>query len=430
VETRSTPASNAALETKRPLEVRLLNGAVRTFNRLGGALCRTGLPIGRFGLDGLKAKALRATGLHDFGDHPLDVPLQILLDAFESEARLNMVGRLSVRWDALRLLKNRLLLQEDRRQNPEIARETVKGPIFILGLPRSGTTHLHNLLSQDPALRCPAHWETMYPSPPPGNSPGENDPRIRTAQGDLKWMYRLAPEFKAIHPMDARLPEQCTEITAHVFMSFRFSTHYEIPSYLAWLDKTGQRDAFAYHKQFLQHLQWNRPALPWVLKAPEHVFVLEDLFDAYPDARVVMTHRDPLKVVPSEVSLTTVLRRIFSDRVDPKGVGRSISAHWAEGARRMVRAREGDQTPGRFLDVHYPDLLKRPMEVVQRIYSAFGLPMSADARTRMEHFLGRNPQGRFGRHRYSRKQFGLDAAELEDRFSEYVRRFQIEPESR
>lgn len=420
--------SNIATDRAEQLGTRLFNGAVRTFNALGAALAQAGVSPASLDVDNLLRTARRRTGLTDFGDAPLRTPLRVLVQTCDDEAHLNLLGRLSARWDILRLLSNRLQLQRDWQSNPEIFAQPVERPLFIMGLPRSGTTLLHSLMAQDPALRFPSHWETMYPSPPPERGGYDRDPRIAAVARQLQWFHRLAPEFRAVHLMDARYPQECTEITNYAFMSLRYDTVYDVPSYRAWLDRAGHREAYAFHRRMLQHLQWRCPPRRWVLKAPDHVFALSDLLETYPDACILMAHRDPLKVVPSVASMTTILQRVFSDHVDPARVARTVSERWADGARRMVLDRQRDSDPKRYLDVHYLDLVRDPMAMVHRIYAHFGMQLSEEAHRRMEAFLGRNPKGRHGHHRYSLRQFGLDPEIQRREYGAYMEYFGVEPE--
>jgi hypothetical protein len=412
----------------QPLNDRLFTGALRAFNALGPVIDLSGLALPSLDPQTLLDAACRKTGLSDFGSPALEPPLEVFLGACRTEANLNLFGRMVTRWDALRLLTNRLRLEEDWRHHPAIADEPIERPLFITGLPRSGSTLLHGLLAQDPDNRCPAHWETMYPSPPPERLQYEHDPRIRQVERQLKWFTRIAPGLKTMHLIGARLPRECTEIMDHVFLSLRLDTVYRVPSYLQWLDRQGLREAYAFHRRFLQQLQWRCPPRRWVLKSPDHVFALADLFAVYPDARVLMTHRDPLRVVGSVASLTAALRMPFSDSVDPAEVAHTVSQRWVEGVRRMAQAREQADLADRFLDIHYLDLLRDPMGEIRRVYSHLGLLLSEEASARMHAFLSKHPKDRHGEHRYSLAQFGLDRDQQERQYRPYVERFQVEPE--
>ncbi len=407
----------------RPVVVRALNAA-------GAALERAGVPLVQLDEDALIQTAIRQTGLTDFGDESFREPLRILLEAYDSEAKLNLAGRIAARGDTLQLLMNRLRLEADRACFPEIRKQQIRRPVFIVGLPRSGTTLLHGLLAQDPANRVPLGWEVMYPSPPPERANAYADPRIARAERQMQWLDRLAPDFKTIHPVNARQPQECIAITSHTFLSPRFHTTYWVPSYKAWLDRQDMRPAYAYHRRFLQHLQWRWPGERWVLKSPAHLFALEALFDTYPDAVVIQTHRDPAKVVGSVASLSAVLQGAFSDEIDLAAIGNEVSERWAAGLDHARRARTARGShDDRLFDVHYSELVRDPMGTVRRIYAHLGFDFTAEAAARMSRFVAENPQNKHGEHRYSLAQFGLDREEERQRYEVYRTHFGIERES-
>ena len=329
----------------------------------------------------------------------------------------------------MRLLSNRLRLIADRRRHPAIAAEVIRRPLFITGLPRSGTTFLHALLAQDPAHRAPQVWEVMHPSPPPEQASYATDPRIATTAGQLKWLDLLMPDFKKVHLIGARLPQECIAITSHDFRSYSFETMSAVHSYRAWHDSQDKRPEYEFHRQFLQHLQWRCPGQRWVLKAPGHLLALEALLQVYPDAGIVLTHRDPLKVLASCASFTEVLRSAFSDRVDKVSMARQVQQRWEEGAGLAVKYR---QTQGnsqqKLFDVHYVELLQDPMSMVRRIYAHFDLELTPAAETAMEQFLLAHPKNQSGEHRYSLEEFGLNPEEERRRFQFYQDFFGIESE--
>jgi hypothetical protein len=369
-------------------------------------------------------EARARTGLHDFGDDGFREPLRRLLESYEREARLTLLGRIAARQDTVRLLSNRLRLLDDRRRHPEIAAQSIRQPLFITGLPRTGTTLMHGLLAQDPANRAPLNWEMLFPSPPPGRPGARRDRRAEAAARQIRWFHRLAPDFQRIHPIGARMAEECLIITSHSFLSFQFQTSYRVPHYQAWLEAQDLRPAYRQHREFLQQLQWQAPPRQWVLKAPAHLYGIEAIFAAYPDAGVVLTHRDPLEVVASVASLHSVLRDTFSDGVDPVEVGAEVCARWSAGITRALRDRDGGRVPaGRFADVMYTDLLRDPIGAVRRVYAQFDRPLTPAAEERMRRFLATHPKDKFGRHDYSLEQFGLDAATVREQFRDYRRRF-------
>ena len=383
-------------------------------------VARPGRRLLRLDANRMLVTASRRTGLHDFGDPAFHEPLGRLLRSLEAEACLNLVGRIAALGDLTGMLMNRLRLERDRAQHPGIAREQIRRPLIITGLPRSGSTFLHGLLAQDPASRVPLHWELRFPSPPPERSSHDTDPRIERAARHIRWFFRLAPEFRKIHPVGARLPEECVIILSHSFLSFEFSSNWFVPSYQTWLEQQELEPAYRYHRRFLQHLQWGYPAERWLLKAPPHLPGLRALFAVYPDADVIVTHRDPLEVVPSIASLHVVLRRTFSRAVDPLAVGPEVSRMLADDIRRGFAARDdGCAPPERFLDVWYTQLMDDPLAVVRRIYRHFDLPLSAEVEGRMRMYLATNPKDRNGPHVYSLDRFGLDSEVERARYREY-----------
>jgi hypothetical protein len=375
-------------------------------------------------------KAYKQTGLEDFGCESSHEALGVLLKSLESDAHLNFIGRVCAHSEILRMLCNRLRLREDRRRHPQIADQIITRPIFITGLPRTGSTLLHALLAQDVSCRAPQTWEVMHPSPPPERFSYDHDPRIGITAKELKWADIIMPGFKRVHLIDARLPQECIAIAGHSFISYLFESMYFVHSYRAWHDGQDKRPAYECHKQFLQHLQWHAPGTHWVLKAPSHLFTLETLMQVYPDARVVMTHRDPLKVLPSCASFTEVLRGGFTDCLDRKKLGIEIARHWEKGSRRAIEFWQSNgNSHGRFSNVLYADLVRDPMAVVRLIYRHFDMELTVETEMAMMRFLAENPQNSHGVHSYSAEEFGLDRDTERRRFEFYTNFFGIEPES-
>jgi hypothetical protein len=374
----------------------------------------------------LFAAAQRRTGLVDFGEPALAEPLQHVLDAIVRESALSTIGRFATRWDVLRFLCNLLRMKAAETRRPGILEEPIERPIFITGLPRSGTTFLHRLMLTDPAVHAPRVWETIYPYPS-GKPP--NRPRVTVAR-QLRAFERLAPEFRGLHPLDATSPQECSEITAHVFRSFRFDTNYRIPSYRAWLDAEHGRSlpAFRFHRRFLQHLQHRslRPRGRWVLKCPEHVFTLDAIRWASPDARIVFVHRDPLRVLLSVAKLTEVLRRPFTRELNAAEIGRQESARWLEGTTRMIAASaEGGGFAEPICHVHHLDLVADPLAAIRGVYRHFGIDLPERSAARIGRIVAARPNGGYGPRDYRFADHGLDPAAEEEKFRPYMRRFDI-----
>ena len=378
----------------------------------------------------LIARAQRRTDLVDFGCTPFEEPLQKLLRACHEEAELSLFGRLATRWDAVRFLSNLLRLREEERRAPKILEQRVDRPIFIAGLPRSGTTFLHSLLAQDPTNLVPRVWQLIhpYPSDEPGAGP---DLRAQRVARQLRMFGMLAPEFRRMHPIDASSPQECSEITAHVFASLRFDTTYHVPSYRRWLDETGHLDAYRFHKRFLQHLQHQvGVAGRWVLKCPDHIFALGALRAVYPDAGVVLVHRDPLAVLLSVARLTEVLRRPFSRHVDRREIGRQDSDRWLAATELMIEAADEERFEEPILHIHYLDLVRDPLETVATLYRHFGRTLDASAAARISRLVEAKPNGGYGTHRSRLEEYGLDPVLQRERYARYMERFGIRPEQR
>jgi hypothetical protein len=405
------------------LSERLLGGAVGALNAGGRVLGRAGLRRPSLDRESLDAAARRRTGLDDFGDWAFDEALDRLLESYERESRLTTLGRISARELVVSLLENLLYVERERKQTPAIVDEPVREPVFIVGLPRTGTTLLHGLMSEDPANRVPRTWEVMYPSRFPSTADGMEQARRLTATR-LGWANRLAPSFRKIHPIAPDLPQECIAITAQVFMSIQFHTTHDVPSYEDWFERNSQALAYAFHRRLLQHLQARRRCGRWVLKAPGHLFALEALLAEYPDARIVQTHRDPLRVVASMASHATVLRRAFSDHADPEQIATDWSRRWSDALKSFLTVRDRNDAR-RFLDIAYDDIESRPLDVVERIYAFLDWPFTEEARSAMQRFLDANPKNKHGVHRYSLAEYGLSSETELDRYADYCKRFDI-----
>src|SRR6516165_9881428 len=262
-----------------------------------------------FEVEGLCAAARRRTGLADFGDPPLEPALSTLLNSLEEEANLHRLGRFLIHTHLLDILETRLRLTRAWRGCLEtLATSRIERPIFITGIPRSGSTFLCELLAQDSDNRSPRVWEVMFPLPAPGLRHSLHDSRRLRAAARLWWFRRLAPHVDEVYPIRACSPHECVAIHSHTFLSEEFVSTCRVPSYEAFLRATDLGPAYVWEKRFLQHLQLHRPTKRWVLKSPDHVYGLEQLFSVFPNALIIQTHRDPLAVLRSDVQLTRVLQ--------------------------------------------------------------------------------------------------------------------------
>jgi len=381
------------------------------------------------------SRARSVTGLTDFGDLEIIEPLERLLDACVSESHLSLIGRLATRWDMVRFLSNLLRMQAAEQAEPRILKQQITRPIIITGLPRSGTTFLHRLMLEDPSNRAPLVWETIYPFPDEPGSGRRAGTRPARVARQLRAFEALAPDFRALHPMEATSPQECSEITAHVFRSLRFDTNYHIPSYRGWLDGDPAHNlpAYRFHKRFLRHLAYQDPPSlidrRWVLKCPEHLFALDAIRAVYPDARLVFVHRDPVKVLASQARLTEVLRRPFTRSLNLIGLGQHESTRWLDGTRRMMAAGDDAGLPDPVCHIHHLDLISDPVATVASVYRHFGDELPGQAASAIARYVAARPNGGYGQHRYQLEDHGLDPAVEQERFRPYMLHFGIAPET-
>jgi hypothetical protein len=395
---------------------------IRIINDVGNLLEHLHLARPRLCADQLISRAERSTGLHNWGDESFRLGLEHLISALQQQASLSQVGRFAAYFNILDNLCVRLRLLDYRAKRPEVAAQQIRQPLFILGLPRTGTTILHELIAQDPAFRSPASWEVSRPLPPPSVQTYDSDKRIRSVDRMLALLEKLTPGFRTIHAIGARLPQECVYILASAFISEQFGYMYNIPAYRDWALQQDMTASYRWHANFLQHLQVDLGPERWVLKTPGHLPYLQYLLAQYPDARIVWTHRRPLDAMASFSSLTYTLRSGFSRSIEPLATSAYEFRHFAEIVARGMKERQTLDT-GQFIDVGFNAICADPMAVVQRIYEQLALDLSSDAQARMREYLRRRPRHLYGEHRYSAAAFGLDAACEQQLYGNYLTQY-------
>jgi sulfotransferase family protein len=373
--------------------------------------------------DLLVERAQEQAKLDDWGDPPFREALDQLCASFVAEYGANVAQAGAFEVQLLALLTKRVRLYADRTAFPEIAAQEIRAPIFVTGFPRSGTTILHALLAADPRARSPLAWELAEPSPPPRADTFGSDPRIARQQAIIE---QLPAQFRAMHAMGAELPDECNAIMQLAFQSLNFTARQPLPSYQRWLLDSDMRPAFGIHNHMLQHLQAFAPRDWWVLKSPPHLFHLDALFDAYPDARIVFIHRDPAAIMPSNASLIAFLHEMAGNAVDKLELGKAETAKWRLGMDRAMAFRDAHpQLAGRFIDILYADFVDDPIGAVLSIYEHYGIPETREARRSMEGFMAANRQGKHGKHHYSAEEFGMRTEEIHEEFADYLAHFSL-----
>ncbi len=366
-------------------------------------------------------EAERRTGLADFGDDSFRQPLAVLLDAIQREAHLHTIGWSLMRTQIIGRLCARLGMLAYWKRRPEVLEDRIIRPLVIIGLPRSGTTFLFNLLAHDPAHRWLPNWEALRPVPPVAGADERRNQAIRTNRL-LKW---LVPEMQRKHAFAADNPSECFHLLLATFETEVLPFIIDIPSYRTWLYTRNRVASYQFYANELKVLQRERRRERWLLKTPFHIFNLDALLCVFPDACIVHTHRDPLQALPSACSLEDSFRVLYTEKVDYGELGRETLGHFAYGMDRCLNVRaKADAT--RFYDVDYRTLVSEPMTVVDSIYRHFGFQLSVRARTQMCAYLTNNPQGKYGKHQYTLEDFGLDAGSVRRKFERYTQEFGID----
>lgn len=378
----------------------------------------------------LKHTAAVEAGLAEFGRDPLAASFRRYVRSLNEDGELTADGVALSKAEILRLLRNRLEIRRWLSDRPEIADEPIDKPVFLMGLPRSGTTYLQNLFDHDEGLRLLRTWETLRPCPPPAAHPASIARRVEAADQFLNGWRRDVANFDATHLMDVTGPDECAHLMSAAFSQAGFQNYTQVPGYFDWLladaDFTA---AYRFHKEVLQLLQWQAPRRRWVLKYPNHMLAMADIRAVYPDAVFVVTHRDPATTLASLCALTEQYRAARYGRQDRLGIGREIAHFVQRHLERFMAYREGPGGNAGVIDVDYYRLVAAPVQVLDAIYDGLGMAMPEAVRRRLADWVAANPKGKRGAHRYHLADYGLAPDALPAVFDTYRRRFGVGCES-
>ena len=404
-------------------------GAVNAVGRiLGSAGIRR-----RITSDGVIKAAAKAAGLPSgFRGYSEDYRegLDILIDSIESEADLNTMGRMITRGRLIGVLKARFCAEQEWRKRPEILGARLSPPLIITGLQRTGTTLLHRLIASDPRFRSLSSWEVLDPSPPPV-SDRRKDPRIKAAQRAEKGAAWMSPDFFAVHPIDHRAPEEDVLLLDTTFKSTVAEAILHVPRYAAWLESADSTPAYLFMRRLLLLFQSRDVRDAWILKTPHHLEFLDVLFDVFPEAKVVQTHRDPSKTMGSFLSMVAHGYGMFSDSPNPLTIGN----HWSRKCRRMVdkgmeyrKSLMPEEESRTFLDIQFADLIADPLSVLARIYEFADVDFDDRTFRRAQLFLDTHGRHRYGRHVYDLADFNRSAEGIRSDFADYISEYAIPEE--
>lgn len=375
--------------------------------------------------DALIAEARRTTGLDRFDSESFREGLEILISDINRGGRPEpLVTRFKN--DLVKALADRLKVTAYLDGRPELLERPIKRPVFVFGVPRTGTTLLSNLLAADPARRSPLTWEIDDPTPPATSATLYTDPRALARLESERQMLAARPEMGKYYRGSATYPNECVFIMAHDFKTLMWESRGKLPAYREWIFQTDVTSAYEYHKRFLQLLQADAPGV-WNLKMPSHALFIPTLLKVYPDARLIWTHRDPYTATGSLCSLISLAHQGYAGKVDVEWLAQNYPRQAAEHANRAMDARDAIGED-RIIDVHYGDLMRDPIGTMRRVYGALGDDFTAGAEAGMQAWVDDNPQDKFGKHEYKLAQYGLSQEALAPLFERYLARYDVERE--
>ncbi len=377
--------------------------------------------------DDVMSAAVEAAGTDDFGPDAFAEGLSVLCASANDEAQLNELGGFALQQNIIGGLVNRLKITDWVRRHPDVVQERIEAPLIVVGMFRAGTTFLSQLLDQDPGNRALLRWEAADSVPPPSQQTFRSGPRVEAANAAIDMLESLNPRMKIVHHEDAEGPTECITLLGQDFKSLTWEAIANVPAYSEWLLGADYRSAYRYHRTVLQVLQSGGVRGAWTLKSPNHALAMDALAAEYPDARLILLHRDPTVLCASACSLISTLTGIFSD-ADHTAY---IAEHWTQMLAESVDRIEAFRLAHpehRIIDVHYADIVGDPLRTIERIYAACDRELDDRARNAVAAYVDANPKGRFGTHGYRLEDFGLQPDALRDRFAAYVERYGIPAE--
>ncbi len=395
---------------------------LKGINGFGKTLKKIGLDPFKLDADAIIAKARKRAGFDGPMPGHTETGMRILIKSIKEEGGANPFGALAAKTLFERTLYGRFKMEQVLAANPDIEKAEIKEPVFIIGMPRTGTTILHAMMHEDPANRSPLAWECLLPYPAPKPETFEDNDQIKRVTKDFEQLFKLVPDFQLKHYMTADSPQECLSINALDFNSFQPTAQFYLPSYMDWFhNRADKLETMRFHKRFLQYLQSGGvKSERWLLKTPVHLMRLPELFEVYPDARIIMTHRHPAKVVASTASLISSVRSLYGDHEDPIRTGHEQAEIWSMYFERFMESRKKLNKEDQIIDLKFDDFVKDQIGVVKKIYDRFDMHLSDEALAKFKHFLDQNPKDKKGVHVYTLVDFGLKEEEINRQYAHYI----------
>ncbi|MCK9220610.1 MAG: sulfotransferase [Bacteroidales bacterium] len=393
---------------------------LKLINALGKTCKTIGLDPFRLNADDMIRKAQQKAGFSQ-NLPQVEEGLRIMVKSINDEAMMNSFGSMAIKNLLERTLYGRYKIEQVLADDPSIEKTPVENPVFIVGLPRTGTTILHNMLHEDPAHRSPLAWECLLPYPPATPETFHDNPQIRTIRKEFDQLFKLVPDFQKKHHMEALLPQECISIDAFDFNTIQIVAQLYIPTYADWISNHADRLAtMRFHKRFLQYLQSGGvKSERWLLKTPMHLMRLPELFAVYPDAKLIITHRDPSVAIVSTASTLSSTRSLYTDHEDPHRTGRDQMEIWSIYFKRFLHNRKSLNRENQILDLKFENFSTNFIQTAQMIYDHFGWDLPATTVDRFKSFLEKYPRNKFGIHEYTAEDFGLSRDLINSKFTEY-----------
>ena len=368
-------------------------------------------------------QAKSETGLSDLGEPLFFEGLNRLIDSINNEANLNEIGIQAQPIRIQGLLTNRLRFEEDLKKFPEILDQEIIAPIVIVGLPRTGSTMTHRLLASDPNHTAMLWWEGRYPALLPGEKRGDIETRMELGKAEVDAVVAASPEALDIHPWDYKGADEEILLLEHNFLSTVPESFMALPSYSEWIEDQDHTLAYEDLKKFIQYLQWQNPGREkkrWVLKSPHHLGFIDKMISVFPDAKIIQTHRDPIKTVPSFCSMCANLFEPLTTNFDKVFIGK----HWSNKLTRALNhcMNISEQHPDNFLDLEFLNMIKDPIDEMKKIYEFIGEPFGEKTEVAMEAWREENKH-EMGAHKYSLEEYDLTESQINDNFAKYQQKY-------